>query len=122
MVVSDEVLTKQQQEFLTRRGKLQRAWRITGPVVLVGLVVAGVILFFNYPLMFNPYESVTRLDAGTLEDTTVQLMALLLPIAILMVFVMLVVVVLLVFAVIDNDRKYLAIIQRLLPTPDTGAG
>ncbi len=112
-MISDEILTRKQQRFLLKRQTLQRAWRITGPVVLVLLVLAGAALFFNYPLMFNPYESMARLEAGTLADSTLQLMALLLPIAMVMVFVMLVVVVLLVFAVIDNDRKYLAIIERL---------
>ena len=118
----EDILTRNQQRFIMRRRKLGRAWRVTGPLVLLLLIVAGVLLFFNYPLMFNPYESMARLEAGTLEDTTVLLMALLLPAAMVMVFVMLVVVVLMVFAVIANDRKYLTIIQDLQDAHDSRSG
>lgn len=118
----EDMLTRNQQRFIMRRRKLVRAWRITGPLVLLLLIVAGGILFFNYPLMFNPYASIERLEAGTLADSTVQLMALLLPIAMLMVFFMLVVVVMLVFAGIANDRKYLSIIQDLQDTRDSRPG
>ncbi|MGB5261156.1 MAG: hypothetical protein WBO34_11630 [Gammaproteobacteria bacterium] len=106
-------LSPRETKFLSRRRQLLRAWRITGPVVLLLLLVTGVLMFINYPLMFNPFEVVDRLESQTLDDTTLQLMALLLPVTMLMVFLMLVVVVLLVFAVMANDKKYLAILDRL---------
>lgn len=121
-MIYEDMLPRNQQRFIMRRRQLLRTWRVIGPVLLLLLIIAGVIMFFNYPLMFNPYESIERLEAGTLEDSTVQLMALLLPIAMLMVFFMLVVVVLLSFAVMANDKKYLAIIERLHTTHSDGPG
>ena len=109
----EDMLAGHQQRFVMRRRKLLRTWRVVGPLLLLFLVMAGVIMFFSYPLMFNPYEAIDRLEAGTLEDSTLQLMALLLPIAMLMVFFMLMVVVLFSFAAMANDKKYLAIIKDL---------
>lgn len=109
----EDILAEHHQRFILRRRKLLRTWRVVGPVLLLLLIIVGVIMFFNYPLMFNPYEAIERLEAGTLENSTLQLMALLLPIAMLMLFFMLVVVVLFSFAAMGNDKKYLAIIQDL---------
>ena len=102
-----------EQKFLERRRQLLRAWRITGPVLLLALVAAGIFMFINYPLMFNPYVLTERLESSTLDETTLHLMALLLPVAMLMVFFMLLVVVLLVFELMSKDKKYLAIIDRM---------
>lgn len=109
----ENILARKQQRFIMRRRKLLRTWRVVGPLLLLLLIITAVIMFFGYPLMFNPYEVIERLEAGTLENSTLQLMALLLPIAMLMVFFMLVVVVLLSFAALTNDKKYLAIIKDL---------
>jgi len=106
-------MTPKELAFLNRRRQLLRIWRITGPLLLLVLAVGVVLMFLNYPLMFNPYEAIDRFEAGTLDVSTLQLMALLLPVAMLMLFVMLLVVVLLAFAVMGNDKKYLAIIERL---------
>lgn len=106
-------MTPKELAFLNRRRQLLRIWRITGPMLLLVLAVGAVLMFLNYPLMFNPYEAIDRFEAGTLDVSTLQLMALLLPVAMLMLFVMLLVVVLLAFAVMGNDKKYLAIIERL---------
>ena len=87
-------------------------------VILIGL---GVWLLLGFPLMFNPFEVVARLEADSLQPGTLQLMALFLPLAMLMLFGLLVTVLLLVFAAMANDRKYLAIIDRCQAS-DCGEG
>ena len=106
-------MTPKEQAFLKRRQQLLRIWRITGPLLLLVLVIAAVLMFFNYPLMFNPYEAIERLEAGTLDLSTLQLMALMLPLAMLMLLAMPMVIVLMLFAILGNDKKYLAIIERI---------
>jgi hypothetical protein len=106
-------LSPRETKFLSRRRQLLRAWRVAGPVLLLLLFVTAIFMFINYPLMFNPFELVDRLESETLDVSTLQFMALLLPVAMLMVFVMLLVVVLLTFAGMANDKKYLTILDRL---------
>ena len=57
-------------------------------------------------------ELIARLEAGTLEDSTVHVMAMLLPVVMLLVLFMLFTVLMLTYAVMSNDKKYLAIIDR----------
>ena len=114
-------ISPQQQRFLDRRRQLLRTWRIVGPLTLVILIGLCVWLFLAFPLMFNPFEVVARLEGGSLESGTLQLMALFLPLTTLMLFVLLVVALLLVFAAMANDRKYLAIIDRCKADNGTAA-
>ena len=81
-------ITPKDEAFLSRRRKLLRFWRIAGPLLLLVVVVGAVLMFLNYPLMFNPFEAIDRSEANTLETSTLQLMALMLPLAMLMLLVM----------------------------------
>ena len=115
-------VSQREQRFLQRRRQLLRAWSIAGPLLLVVLIVLCVWLFLAFPLMFNPFEVVTRLEAGSLQPATLQLMALFLPLAMLMLLFIVLVILLLVFSALANDRKYLAIIDRCQADDDGKGG
>ena len=96
---------------------LQAGWLFMLVAGFLTLIV-GVFMFFRYPLMFNPFELIARLEAGTLEDTTVHVMAMLLPVVMSLVLFMLFTIIMLTYAVMSNDKKYLAIIDRQHDTDD----
>jgi len=71
-------------------------------------------LFLHNPLLVNPAKVFSRLEAGAIEKSTLQLMAGMLPMMFLFCFFLLVVLVLFVFAAFSNDKKHIKIIDTLL--------
>ncbi len=99
--------------FIARRRKFTRA----GPVVLgfcLAVVIAfGFWLYLRQPQLINYVEVARQIDSGSLDQLSVELMAVMLPIAMLMCLVLLAGVVLLAWAGLSNERRYLQIIDEL---------
>ncbi|MCC6699310.1 MAG: hypothetical protein IT365_27035 [Candidatus Hydrogenedentes bacterium] len=111
------------RRFLERRRKLATTWNATGMMVLVGMGVVLTVFFIQAPSLVNPYHVVARLQAGELEPRYLELMAVMLPVAVLLCFFVMAAGVLLSFAVFANERRYIAILTGLLaadrPEADT---
>ncbi len=71
-------------------------------------------MFIRNPLMVNPFEVASRLEAGTLEETTMILLAGMLPIMLGLCFLLLSVLIVFGFVMFSHERKYHRIIDRLL--------
>ena len=53
---------------------------LAGSVLLLGLIGFIVYLFFNTPLLINPNAVIEGLNTGTIEQSTLETMALVLPV------------------------------------------
>lgn len=107
-------LNDQHKRFLAKRRRFARSWPLVGMLLLLGIFGFLVWLFLRNPLLVSPLEIASRLDAGTIEESTLILMAGMLPVMFLGCFFILLVVILLGFAVFSNERKYMKIIDSLL--------
>lgn len=105
-------LTDQQKGFLQKRQRLMKAWPYVGPLLTLAILALLAYLFVQVPLIINPYEVIAGLQAGTIEQSTIDLMCLLLPIMSLLMFFLLIVLVVVMYLWIRLERKYLAIIQQ----------
>jgi hypothetical protein len=105
-------LSNKEQRFLAKRSKLVRIWPYVGAVLLAMLIGLGMWLFWSKPLLANPLVVVTRLKSDSIAESTMVLMAGMLPVVVLMCIGLTVTVVLFAFAAFSNEKKYLAIIQR----------
>jgi hypothetical protein len=86
--------------------------------MLLGIIAYAVYQYIRTPLLLNPIEVVERLRTGSIEQPTLELMALMLPIMFLTILVILAVLVILIYASISNEKKYLEIIEACKnPTP-----
>ena len=105
------MLKNDELKFLNKRKRLINTWRLVGPLSLV--LILGFLLWFyvRYPLLVNPFEVVSRLESGTLETSTLSLMAVMLPIMFLVCFGLLITIVLLMFVAFSNEKKYLEILS-----------
>ncbi|MDY6951370.1 MAG: hypothetical protein SWE60_07660 [Thermodesulfobacteriota bacterium] len=79
-------------------------------VVIIGLVV---YLNVKAPLLMNPFEVVSRLDSGTLQQSSLEVMAVLLPIMSIVVCFLLVVCVALMYVGLSNEKKYLGMLEKM---------
>ena len=98
-------------DFLEKRRRLLKAWRYAGPSLLLAILGLVVFLKVRTPLLIDPYEVVSRLEAGSLEQTTLELMAVLLPITMILVCFVLVMLVVFIYAAFSNEKKYRQILQ-----------
>ena len=105
-------LNDQEQRFLAKRARLVKTWRYVGTILLSMLIGLGMWLFFSKPLLANPFVVLTRLKSDSIPESTMALMAGMLPVVVLMCIFLAVTVVLFAFSVFSNEKKYLTLIQR----------
>lgn len=106
-------LTDMEQTFLAKRAWFVRTWRYVGAMLLAMVLALGGWLVWTKPLLANPVFVWAQLRSGVLPETTLVLMAGLLPLLVLLCLILASGVVLLAYAAFASEKKYLKIIQRL---------
>jgi len=99
--------------FVEQRRTLNRRWRVVGWLLFAAIAAVLGFLFLTSPMLVAPWEVAARIRTGTLPLTTLQTMALMLPITFLGCFVLLIAVVAFQFAACANERRLLDIIDAL---------
>ncbi|MBU0730390.1 MAG: hypothetical protein KKE17_12425 [Proteobacteria bacterium] len=92
-----------QKTFLGKRGRVIRACRYAGPVTLIAIILLPLILHAIAPQLVNPFEVVSGLQSGTLEQSSLVMMAILLPVLLLFVCLVLIIVICFVYVTIFNE-------------------
>jgi len=105
-------LRDEEQRFIRKRSRLLEAWRYVGVILLIVLLGLGIWLFLSKPMLGNPFAVMSRLQSGSISQSTLFLMAGMLPIVVLMCIGLSVAVVLSAYAAFSNEKKYISIIQR----------
>ena len=106
-------LTAADSTFISRRSSLVKYWPVAGSLLLLMLIGLGVWLWIDVPWLINPREVMHALEAGKLADSTLTLMAMMLPVVMLACIVFSVLFVLLAWRGFKNERRLLDIIERL---------
>lgn len=84
-------------------------------VLLTGL---GIWLFLNKPLLANPFEVMARLQSDSIPESTMVVMAGLLPIGVLTCLFLAAAVLVFAYTAFANEKKYLRILERCTLQPD----
>jgi hypothetical protein len=107
--------------FVRRRAVLVRAWPWVGTALLLAVIGPWSYWLFSGTLIASPWAVARGLEQGALQHGTVQLLALLGPVAFLTIGVLLLALILLLWAAMVNERRLLRIIGTLQsgqgPTP-----
>ena len=107
-------LDDQQTRFIVKRQRLLNAWRYTGPLMAAVVFALVVYIYIQSPMLINPFEVASRLESGDIERTTLETMALLLPIVFIMTCALLAAIVVLMYTSISIEKRYQRIVQRFL--------
>ena len=99
--------------FIKRRGSLIRIWRYVGTAALLVIVGFSCYLFVFNPLLINPFHVMKLIEADAIPDSTLMVMAAMMPVVFLAVMFIMAVSVLFVFAAFSNERRLLEIIRKL---------
>ena len=92
---------------------------LVGGVLLCLVLGLGVWLFLFKPLLANPFAVLSKLNSDSIPASTLTLMAGLLPVSVLMCLVLAIAIVLFGFAAFANEKKYIAMIQRMIEPAGT---
>lgn len=106
-------LTAQERFFVQKRRRLTRIWPWAGSTLFVATAGLAAWLFRTAPLLINPWEVISRLKAGQVPQSTLSLMAMMLPVAMLMCLAILCILLALTFVALANERRHIRIIDRL---------
>lgn len=101
------------KDFIDKRRKIARF----GPFVLMAclLIIAGfgAWAYFFQPLLANPFEVARLIEGGQLDDTSILLMAVMLPIVMLVCIMLTAAIVGVSWAGLSAEKRYLRIIDSL---------
>lgn len=98
-------------KFLEKRKRLLKFWPWAGSSLLLLIIGLAIYFYIRIPLIINPWEVISRLESGTLAKSSLETMAVLLPIVFGLVFFLLVVIGVLIFMALANEKKYHRILQ-----------
>ncbi|RME33114.1 MAG: hypothetical protein D6786_08610 [Gammaproteobacteria bacterium] len=101
------------ERYLARRRRFVSSWNRLAAILLLALGALLAWLTLQAPWLVNPLDVVRSLERGAVDPGTLELAAILLPLAVLLLFLAVSALVFLGFAVIRNERRYLAIIGQL---------
>ncbi len=107
-------INQQKIRFLGKRRKLIQAWHVVGPMLLLVIVIFVIFQFQKTPLLINPFEVITGLESESIKQSTIEIMAVILPVLFIAVSLLLMIIVIMMFTVISNEKKYIEIIERLI--------
>lgn len=106
-------LSKADKAFVEKRERRAKYWPLSGAALLVTLVTYGAWLWLKVPHLINPGHVIERLNAGTLSESTMGVMVVMLPIVIAALLVFAFVVVLLWFISFRNESRLIRLVREL---------
>lgn len=106
-------LSSADKKYVAKREKRVKYWPFYGGASLVLLIAYGVWLWVKVPHLINPWHVIESVQAGTLPESTMGVMALMLPIVMAALLLFAFVVVLFWFIVFYNERRLIRLVRKL---------
>lgn len=101
------------QAMLARRRRLLRWWPAAGLFALLMLAAVFAWLALNAPELVNPFMVARQLQEGTLDVSSMQLMAAMLPVVMLVLLSVVAALLVFVHVTLSREKRYQQIIERL---------
>jgi hypothetical protein len=102
-----------QREFLRKRRVFIAAWSSIGPVLVGGLLIFMIAMLLTAPMFLNPLAVIVRLRAGTLDLTTLQTMAMMLPVVFMLLCLTLLLLIVQTYRSCKREKHYLLLTDQL---------
>lgn len=109
----DMRLSQTDKAFVEKRERRARYWPFFGAALLVMVTTYGAWLWLKIPHLINPWHVIERFEAGTLSESTMGVMAVMLPIVMSLLLVFAFTVVLLWFIPFRNERRLIRLVREL---------
>jgi hypothetical protein len=116
----DMKLSPADKAFVERREKRGKSWPWLGVIALAMVAAYGVWLWVKMPQLINPWWVSERIEAGTLSESTMGVMAVMLPFVMAAFVAFLFIVVLLWFIPFFHERRLIQMVRRLEAGQESG--
>lgn len=107
------MLSQADKAFIEKRERRAKYWPLFGAALLVMVITYGTWLWLKMPHLINPWHVIERFEAGTLSDSTMGVMAVMLPIVMAVLLVFAFAVVLLWFIPFRNECRLIRLVWEL---------
>ncbi|MGD2064516.1 MAG: hypothetical protein PVF51_13160 [Nitrospirota bacterium] len=107
------MLSAADERFLERRRTLVRWWPVVGAGMVLAILGFWGYLFLRRPLLANPFHLMHELERHALSEETLVVLAVVGSLMVLATGLILLVVVAFVFAAMANERRLIAMVDRL---------
>jgi type VI protein secretion system component VasF len=101
-------------KFVAKRERLVKSWPYIGSSLICILAGFAGWMWISNPALINPWFVFSELKAESLPDSTVTLMAAMLPVVVIACFLVVLACLLFTFVAFLNEKRHMAIIRRLL--------
>jgi len=98
--------------FIKRRRRLLKLWPWAGSALLLMLLFLAAWMWIRVPYMINPWLVLEQIEAGTLADSTMLMMAGMLPVVMVAFLGFVAATIVILFTAFSNERRMLGIIRR----------
>ena len=99
--------------FLENRRRLIDAWRWAGSLSLLGLLAFILWLWYANPILINPFGAIAAIESGSMPDTSMVIMAAMLPVIFILTLFLILLLLVLVTVSLNNEKRYMSIIDTL---------
>ena len=99
--------------FIEKREKRAKYWPFFGIASLAAIVAYGAWLWLRVPYLIDPWHTIEQLEAGQLSESTMAVMAAMLPLVVMLLLGVVFVVVLLWFVPFRNERRLIRMVRQL---------
>jgi len=98
---------KSQSSYLEKRKRLLKSWQYVGPALLLAAIGLATWIFVTSPLLINPYDVTSRIESGTIGQSTLEMMTTLFPLITIFLFLPVFVVIGIMHAAPGKEKRYL---------------
>ena len=113
-------LSSAEKKFVEKRERRAKYWPYFGSASLVLVAAYSVWLWVKMPHLIRPWRVIESLEAGTLSESTMAVMAVILPFVMAMLLVFAFLIVLLWFVAFYNERRLIRLVRKMEALPDGG--
>ncbi|NNJ72668.1 MAG: hypothetical protein HKP09_05755 [Enterobacterales bacterium] len=100
-------------QFIENRRRLIDAWRWAGSLSLLGLLAFILWLWYSNPILINPFGTIAAIESGSMPDTSMVIMAAMLPVIFILTLFLILLLLVLVTVSLNNEKRYMSIIDTL---------
>lgn len=110
-------LSPAEKKFVEKRERRVKYWPYFGAASLVLVAAYSIWLWVKMPHLIRPWRVIESLEAGTLSESTMAVMAVILPIVMAMLLVFAFIIVLLWFVAFYNERRLIQLVRKMEALP-----
>ena len=105
-------LSPEEKTFVEKRERRAKYWPYFGAASLILIAAYGAWLWVKMPHLISPWLVIESLEAGTLSESTMGVMAVMLPFVMVALLVFAFIIVLFWFVAFQNERRLIRLVRK----------